>query len=319
VPPTSIRTRRPAPSDLLPALVAALRSFSVVLIAAALWIAAAWPNGSTAIVWAALATLIFAAAGDESFTRVSGWALGAGMAAGFAAVTTFAVLPNVHSFVGLSLVLGLYLVPAGALSTLPLKPAMFGAMATLFVPMLNPENQMSYDTLQFYNAAMAVVVGCCIGAVSYLILPPVSPATRTRRLLRLTLHDFRLLCRPDADTSRDDWEALMYGRLAAIPDSATPQQRSEILAALSLGLTLIRLRRMLRSVPLKSDLGAALAGLAHGDVGLARDGFQRVDMALAERASALGRMPADRTRGLLKVMDDGLAQHAAYFSGGALQ
>ncbi|WP_422011588.1 FUSC family protein [Reyranella sp.] len=319
VPLTSTRTRRRAPSDLLPALVAALRSFSVVLIAAALWIATAWPNGSTAIVWAALATVIFAAAGDESFARVSAWALGTGMAAGCAAVTAFAVLPNVHSFVGLSLVLGLYLVPAGALSTLPLKPPVFGAMATLFVPLLNPENQMSYDTLQFYNASMAVVVGCCIGAMSYLILPPVSPAIRTRRLLRLTLRDFRSLCRPDADASREDWETLMYGRLAAIPDSATPQQRSEILAALSLGLTLIRLRRALRSLPLNSELGEALASLAHGDVAVARDDLQRVDMALARRASALGRATADRTRGLLKVMDDGLAQQAAYFSGGSLQ
>ena len=319
VPLTSARTRRRAPSDLLPALVAALRSFSVVLIAAALWIATAWPNGSTAIVWAALATLIFAAAGDESFTRVSGWALGTGMAAGFAAVTAFAVLPNVHSFVGLSLVLGLYLVPAGALSTLPLKLPVFGAMATLFVPLLNPENQMSYDTLQFYNASMAVVVGCCIGAMSYLILPPVSPAIRTRRLLCLTLRDFRSLCRPDADASRDDWETLMYGRLAAIPDLATPQQRSEILAALSLGLTLIRLRRTLRSVPLKSELDTALALLAQGDVALARNGLQRIDRALARRASTLGRAPADRTRGLLKVIDDGLAQHATYFSGGSLQ
>ncbi|WP_422030076.1 FUSC family protein [Reyranella sp.] len=319
VPLTSTRKRRRAPSDLLPALVAALRSFSVVLIAAALWIATAWPNGSTAIVWAALATVIFAAAGDESFARVSAWALGTGMAAGCAAVTAFAVLPNVQSFVGLSLVLGLYLVPAGALSYLPLKPPVFGAMATLFVPLLNPENQMSYDMLQFYNASMAVVAGCCIGAISYLILPPVSPATRTRRLLRMTLRDFRSLCRRGANAARDDWETLMYGRLAAIPDSATPQQRSEILAALSLGLTLIRLRRALRSFPPNSELDAALASLAHGDVAVARDGLHRVDMALARRASALGRATADRTRGLLKVMDDGLAQQAAYFSGGSLQ
>ena len=319
VPLNSVRTRRRAPSDLLPALVGALRAFSVVLVAAALWIATAWPNGSTAIVWAALATVIFAAAGDESFARVSAWALGTGLAAGCAAVTAFAVLPNVHSFAGLSVVLGFYLVPAGALSTLPLKPPVFGAMATLFVPLLNPENQMSYDTVQFYNASMAVVVGCSIGAMSYLILPPVSPATRTRRLLRLTLRDFRSLCCPDADTSRGDWESLMYGRLAAIPDAATPQQRSEILAALSLGLALIRLRRALRSFPPNSELHAALAALAHGDVAVARHGLQRVDMALARRASALGRATADRTRGLLKVIDDGLAQHATYFSGGSLQ
>lgn len=318
VPLTTVRTRQRTPSDLLPALVAALRSFSVVLIAAALWIATAWPNGSTAIVWAALATVIFAAAGDESFTRVSGWALGTGMAAGFAAVTAFAVLPNVHSFGGLSLVLALYLVPAGALSYLPLKPAMFGAMATLFVPLLNPENQMSYDTLQFYNAAMAVVVGCCIGATSYLILPPVSPAIRTRRLHRRTLRDFRSLCRVGVRTSRRDWETLMYGRLAAIPDAATPQQRSEILAALSLGLTVIRLRRTPIPLALKPDLEAGLSSLSRGDVAVARDRLREVDSALAGPASDPERAPVNRARGLLQVVDDGLTQHATYFSGESL-
>ena len=312
-----IRARRPPSVDMLPGLVAAVRAFCVVLIAALLWIATAWPNGSTAMVWAALATVIFAASGDEGFARVSAWALGTAMAAVFAAIAAFAVLPNVHSFVGFSLVLGLYLVPMGALSYLPLKPAMFGAMATLFVPLLNPENQMSYDTLQFYNAAMAVVVGCCIGAMSYLILPPVSPSVRTHRLLRQALRDFRSLCRTETPHSHREWQTLMYGRVAAIPDSATPQQRSEILAAHSLGLALIRLRRACLPVGLKSQLDVVLSTLARGGIAGARDRLGQVERALRDPPSARQHPSTVRIRGLLQLIDDGLAQHAAYFSGGS--
>lgn len=314
----AFRARRSASLDILPGVVAAIRAFAVVLIAAALWILTAWPNGSTAMVWATLATVIFAASGDEGFIRVSGWALGTALAAGFAAVIAFAVLPSVHSFVGLSLVLGLYLVPAGALSYLPLKPAMFGAMATLFVPLLNPENQMSYDTLQFYNSAMAVVVGCCIGAMSYLILPPVSPAIRTRKLLRLALRDFRSLCRTRSTPSCRDWQTLMYDRIAAIPDSATPQQRSEILAALSLGLAVIRLRRVSLPASVRSKLEPFLSPLAYGEVTVARDRLVQCERALGDPASMLRQTSAIRARGLLQLIDDGLAQHAAYFSGGSL-
>ncbi|WP_295143385.1 FUSC family protein [uncultured Reyranella sp.] len=318
VPRTAVRARRSPSLDILPGLVAAIRAFAVVLVAAALWIVTAWPNGSTAMVWATLATVIFAASGDEGFTRVSGWALGTALAAGFAALIAFAVLPGVHSFVGLSLVLGLYLVPAGALSYLPLKPAMFGAMATLFVPLLNPENQMSYDTVQFYNAAMAVVVGCCIGAMSYLILPPVSPAVRTRRLLRLTLRDFRSLCRTRSTPSCRDWETLMYDRIAVIPDSATPQQRSEILASLSLGLAVIRMRHVSLPASLRPQLEAVLSLLAHGDVTVARDRLVQFERALGDPPPMLRRASVTRARGLLQLIDDGLAQHAAYFSGGSL-
>jgi len=318
--PRTIVRARPSPSvDMLPGLVAAVRAFCVVLIAALLWIATAWPNGSTAMVWAALATVIFAASGDEGFTRVSGWALGTAMAAVFAAITAFAVLPNVHSFVGFSLVLGLYLVPMGALSYLPLKPAMFGAMATLFVPLLNPENQMSYDTLQFYNAAMAVVVGCCIGAMSYLILPPVPPAVRTQRLLRQALRDFRSLCRTEVSPSHREWQTLMYGRVAAIPEPATPQQRSEILAAYSLGLALIRLRRACLPVGWTSRLGAVLSPLARGDITRARDRLGKIERELRDSPSARQHASTTRIRGLLQLIDDGLAQHAAYFSGGSLE
>ncbi len=67
--------------------------------------------------------------------------------------------------------MGLYLVPAGALVAQPWQPVTFTAMAAIFVPLLSPANQMSYDTAQFYNTALAIVPGCGAAALRFACCP----------------------------------------------------------------------------------------------------------------------------------------------------
>ena len=50
-----------------------------------------------------------------------------------AAIVKFAALPNLETFAGFSLVMGLYLVPVGALMAQPWQATMFMAMAANFV------------------------------------------------------------------------------------------------------------------------------------------------------------------------------------------
>ena len=89
-------------------------------------------------------------------------------------------------------------------------------MPVFFMALLAPENQMNYDTVQYYNSALAVFAGCAAAAFSFRLLPPMSPALRSRRLLVLTLRDLRRLASdPDLRTS-DEWEGLLYGRLRSI-------------------------------------------------------------------------------------------------------
>ena len=112
---------------------------------------------------------------------------------------------------------------------------------------------------------------------------------------------------------------LLLLAVAAIPGSATPQQRSEILAAHSLGLALIRLRRACLPVGSTSRLDAVLSPLARGDITGARDRLGKIERALRDSPSAEQHASTTRIRGLLQLIDDGLAQHAAYFSGGSLE
>jgi hypothetical protein len=96
------------------------------------------------------------------------------------------------SFVGFAIVLGLF-IPAGAMIAQPWNTALFVPIAANFVPILGPANQMSYNTIQFYNTALAIVAGCAAGAPSFPLIPPLSPQVRSRRLLALSLRDLRRL------------------------------------------------------------------------------------------------------------------------------
>ena len=192
---------------------------------------------------------------------------------------------------------------------------MFTAMAANFVPLLAPTNQMSYDTEQFYNSALAIVAGVGAAALSFRLMPPLSPAFRTRRLLALTLRDLRRLATGPIPRTPDDWEGRMYGRLAALPDRAEPLQRSQLLAAFSVGTEIIQLRRIAQRLDLRSELDAALEAIARGDSALATARLAALDETLAARPGAA----ALRARGSILAMSEALTQHAVYFDAGALR
>jgi uncharacterized membrane protein YccC len=300
--------------DLFPALVNAVRVFVTIATVEFFWVVTEWPNGAQAMVFAAVAVILFSPRADQAYTITMSFMVGTGLTAALAAVVKFAVLPGVTSFAGFSLAIGLVLVPAGALMAQSWQTPMFMAMAANFVPLLAPANQMSYDTLQFYNAALAIVAGVGVGALSFRLLPPLSPALRTRRLLKLTLRDLRRLTTGPIARTANEWEVRTYGRLSALPEQAEPLQRAQLLAALSVGTEIIRLRRVARRFEPHAELDAALDALARGDSSVAIERLARYDKRLAglpgTRPGARVRL---RARGSILAMSEALAQHAAYF------
>src|SRR5271169_4274753 len=173
--------------DLLPSLVNAGRAFVTIGAVELFWIVTAWPNGAGAIIFAAIGVILFAPRADQAYAAVMSFMAGIGLAAAFAAIIAFAVLPGLETFAAFSVAIGLVLVPAGAGVAQPWQTPMFTAMAANFVPLLAPANPMTYNTEQFYNAALAIVAGVGAAAVSFRLIPPLSPAFRTQRLLALTL------------------------------------------------------------------------------------------------------------------------------------
>ena len=299
----------PCVPDWLPPLVNASRALIAVVAAELFWIVTAWPNGARAITFAAIGVILLAPRADQAYAAAMSLMVGTGLTAAFAAIIGFAVLPNTETFAAFSLAIGLVLVPAGAGVAQPWQTPMFTAIAAFFTFLLAPTNQMSYDTQQFYNSALAAVAGLGAAALSFRLMPPLSPMLRARRLLALTLRDLRRLATGWIPLSADGWEGRVYSRLSVLPDPAEPLQRSELVAALSVGIEIIRLRRICRRFDLGSHLDAALETMARGDSATTIVLLTRLDEALAARPG----VAALRARSSILAMSEALAQHAAYF------
>jgi uncharacterized membrane protein YccC len=304
-------------ADWLPAAVAAVRAFIAIVAVELFWIVSEWPNGAFAITWTAITVILFGPRVDEAYQRAFAFIVGNTLTAICASVILFAILPQVETFVGFSLVLAFYLIPVGALMAQPWQAAVFIPMVANIVPMLAPANPMTYDTLQFYNTTLALLAGSVIGALSFRLLPPPSPAWRIRRLLAFSLRDLRRLAANPVLQSREVWKGRTYARLTAIPDAADPLERGQLVAALSVGIAIIDLRRIAPRLGLAQDLESALAGFAQGDCRAAGVRLMELDHRLASLPAGQQGSIVLRARSRLLLVCDAFSQHHDYFDTGA--
>jgi uncharacterized membrane protein YccC len=307
--------------DWLPALTNAARAFLAISAVELFWVATAWPNGASAIVFVAVLVLLLSPKGDLAYGGSLAFALGIAGAVVCAAAIKFAMLPALQSFPAFCAALGLFFLPAGfamAVSRQPIVTAVLTAMAFNFNPLLAPTNEMNYDTAQYYNSALAIVVGCGVAPLAFLLLPPLSPALRVRRLLALTSRDLRHLAIDPVLPTPDYWESRLYSRLTALPDQATPLQRAQLLAALSVGTEIIGLRQMATQHGTAAELDAALNDIALGHSTEAIAKLRQFDDRLASpRETGTEETMALRARGRILVISEALAEHGAYFDAGA--
>jgi uncharacterized membrane protein YccC len=307
-------------ADWLPPLINGGRAFVTICVAEALWIMTAWPSGTTCIIWAAIAVVLFGPRSDLAYKSASDYCTGAVIAAVCAAVVKFAVLPQCESFVCLCAVFACYLIPVGALGSRGRLPAMFGVMAPSFVALVSPANVMVYDTAAFYNAALALIAGASLAALAFLLLPPLPPEIRTRRLLASALRDLRRIAADLGPRESREWKRRMYARLIALPTSAGSLERAQLSAAVTAGAELIQLRRAVRVLPIGPQLQAAFIALSEGRCAHAVEALTRVDRDLAtSRLEGRSLKRAIRVRASVLALTGILDQHAVYFCAGVPQ
>ena len=300
--------------DWLPPSITALRVVLSVGAISLFWIASAWPSGALAITFCAIIVVLLPLQGDLAYSASMTFLKGCVLGSGVAAVLVFAILPRVTSFPSLCLALGLALVPLGFLLARAKNPLFYFAASVNFLPMLSITNGITYDASQFWNSTSAILAGIACGAVAMRILPPLSPAIRTQRLLALTLADLRRLAKQASPGRQGDWESRGVARLLAMPDQAEPVERSELVAAVAVGKEIVRLRRVApRFVP-GAAVDAALHALAEGRSGEAMERLKDIDRLLAAlpRAEAASRILL-RLRASILAISGQLTEYAAYF------
>ena len=306
--------------DWLPALINAGRAFVTIGAVVLFWIVTAWPGGGSAVTFATIIVLLLGPRAEQAYGAAILFTVGVVLDVVLTAIVAFAVLPElgIERFAGFSLVLAVCLVPMGALLAQARQAWQVGlltGMTMLFMPLLQPTNPMTYNPEVFYNACSAIVFGASFAALSFRLLPPLSPAFRIRRLLALTLRDLRRLA---IGRSQPDWQGRVYGRLSAMPDEAMPLQRAQLVAALSVGHEIIHLRHIAHDLGLGPKVDAALAALADGHSARAIAQLTRLDHVLAsDVADGPVKATVLRARASILVLADVLARHGAYFDTGA--
>jgi uncharacterized membrane protein YccC len=268
--------------DWLPPTISALRVLLAVGAMSLFWIASAWPNGALAITFCAIIVVLLPLQGDLAYSQSMAFLKGCLVGSGIAAALVFAILPRATTFPTLCLALGLPLVPLGFMLARAKNPLFFFASSVNFLPMLSINNTIGFDASQFWNTASAIVIGIAVGAVAMLIVPPLSPAIRTQRLLALTLADLRRLARRAPSRRReDDWESRIVARFLAMPEQAEPVERAMLVATMAVGNHIVRIRRVApRFVP-GPAVEAALQALAEGRSGEAAERLKDIDRQLA--------------------------------------
>ncbi|MCA1452582.1 FUSC family protein [Bradyrhizobium sp. BRP22] len=307
------RERAPVP-DYAPSFLNAARAFVAIGAVELFWVVTAWPNGAFAVAFAAIALTLFSARPDQAYATTMLFMVGAAITTVLAAIADFALLPQMTSFAGLCLVIGLVLVPAGVLMTRPWLPPVSIALTATFIPLLGPANQMNYNTLAFYNVALAIFVGLGAAALAFRMVPPLSAELRVRRLLGRTLRDLRRLARDRLQLTSQAWEERIYSYLQALPEKTEPMARSDLLSALVVGNAIIRLRPVAGRFDLDREFSVALDAVAQACPAAAIERLVDFDAKLAAVARATpGLRIRERARGNILVLSETLAQHKTYF------
>ena len=304
--------------DWAPAFINAVRSFATIMLLSLFWIESAWPSGALAITFGAVIAVLLPLQGDLAYSASMTFLRGCLISTVIAVIFEFGLLPQIVSFPALCLALGLVLVPAGVFIALPWQPTLFFAASVNFLPMISLKNTLAYDPVAFWNSNIAILVGIAVATIAMKILPPLAPAIRTRRLLALTLADLRRLATLRSPGRREAWERRSVARLLAVPAQAEPVERAALASAISVGVEIIRLRRVAPRFVSQTTVDTAMKAFAGGRsreaIGRLREMEQQVAAAPAPRSC--GRVQLSLRASILALSAE-LDEFASYYDDGS--
>ena len=161
------------------AVLAAVRVFVAVGLAAAFWIATAWPAGDNFLVWAGLASCRYAITPNPArATQATFW--GMIFAAAPTYVITFYLLPQMDGFAMLVLVLLPSIVLAVGIATSLGRAGEVGAAMLLLGSGMDPTDTMHYDVVAYFNGVLATIMGLGVVCLTHAITFPTDTASKRR-------------------------------------------------------------------------------------------------------------------------------------------
>jgi uncharacterized membrane protein YccC len=226
------------------ALISSIVSFATITLCCFFWIVLAWPEGGAAAMMAAVAASLFAAQDNPvpSILTFAKWSIGAVI---LSAIYVFAILPHVHNFETLVLVLAPALLTFGLLISKPETFVVGISLAINCAAMIGLQVTFNVDAAAFLNTSMAMTIGVGQAAIMVALLRTVGAEWSIRRLAkanRATLADIA-----NAQNSQDDARltGVMLDRLMLLAPraKAAGHRIPDAIGDLREGFNILDLRR----------------------------------------------------------------------------
>jgi uncharacterized membrane protein YccC len=279
------------------ALLSALAAAVAMGMCAFFWIATAWPDGASAIAFAAVSSTLFASLDDPTPT-IRNITLILALCIPIVFVYQFFVLPAIGGFVLLCVVLAFVLIPAGLLMAIPAYAPVGLALALGFCVEMSLQTSYTADLAAIINSNSAFVLGGVAALIVTRLMRVIGTQASARRLLRAIYRDIADLAAGRAHPTREHWVSRMMDRVALLlyrQPRFEPQRRHEFADALRdlrLGVNMIETQTMApgMSKPAQDALAVMFADLATHFRALARgreaqlggDLLQKIDIAISE-------------------------------------
>jgi uncharacterized membrane protein YccC len=270
-------------------------------VACVVWITSGWDQGAGFVIIAAVSCSFFATS-DNPVPQIRMLTILTAVSAGVAGIYLFAILPNVHTFLGLVLSFAPTFLVLGTLIT---RPQFF------FIAMLLAVNTASLVSLQeiyaadftsFVNSSIASVGGGLFALVWMTATRPFGAAYAARRLVRAGWAEIAAIAGGRRGAAPEAYAGRVFDRLGQLLPRLAQGAGGEVTAAdvlveMRVGLNVVDLRRLLPEAPrsLQAALGTVLAGVADNFGAQALAGrcqpaatelLPRIDAALAEGLAA---------------------------------
>jgi len=284
------------------ALLSALAAAVAMSICAFFWIATSWPEGASAIAFAAVASTLFASLDDPTPTIRNIVTL-LTLCIPLVIVYQFFVLPAIDGFVLLCAVLAFVLIPAGIMMAIPAYAPIGLALALGFTVEMSLQTSYTADLAAILNSNSAFVLGGVAALVVTRLIRVIGTQASARRIMRATYRDLADLAE-GAPVARNQWASRMLDRVALLLyrqprfEQRPQHEFADALGDLRLGANIIETRLLGSEMSDRAQeaLAAMFAGLAAHFRALARgrvaplgdDFLHKIDLAIGEVAACGG-------------------------------
>lgn len=229
-----------------------LRATVAITCAGLVWEITAWPAGLGFITFVAIVCGLFATR-ENPVVATTQFMVGSLWAALVSFFLVFVVLPTQETYEMLVATLTLPMIAGGLASRNP-GTALHAAAYTLLLPnFVHPFNQGRENEIAWFNTTAAILLGVGFAVIMFRAVMPFNSAAERWRMRRTLLRDLRTLAAAEPIPLNQNWIGRNIDRFARLIRHAGPTPSPTIegclqgtLAAMTIGLNIIRLRNLLQ-------------------------------------------------------------------------